>query len=147
MSGNQDEIVPRDQMVTLWNIAIGKMNPDGTPLNKPITAKARNSLASSSSSSSEPEENKAGGSEDARSRTVSAAPAEVDEGDPDTREYAEYETVDDRKVLLCKRTRYRVWREFENGTHSTSPFGDFYVTHRIASRGVRTGTDIWLLLR
>jgi hypothetical protein len=92
-------------MVTLWNIAIGKMNPDGTP-----KGEAPEIIVPS-------EEDKVL-EEDARATPVHQAQTGNIE-DPDTKEHFDYKNVDDKQVLVSKRTKYRIWKAFENGTHST----------------------------
>jgi hypothetical protein len=87
-------------MLTLWNIASGKMNPDGTP-----KGDAPKAIVSSEDKVLE---------EDARA-TTQVGKVE----DPDAKGYVDYETVDDKLVMVDKMTKYRIWKEFENGTHST----------------------------
>lgn len=57
------------------------------------------------------------GSTGARASSEAAA---ADEKDADTKVYLEYATVDGNQVMTSKRTKYRLWKEFENGAHSTS---------------------------
>ncbi len=44
---------------------------------------------------------------------------EVEE-DEETKEHVEYETENDNQVVSSKRTKYRTWKEFEDGSHSQS---------------------------
>lgn len=81
------------------------MNPDGTP-----KGEAPETIVPS-------EENKVL-EEDTRATAVHQAQTGSAE-DPDTKEYVDYETVDDKQVIASKRTKYRIWKEFENGSHST----------------------------
>jgi hypothetical protein len=104
LSGSNDEIVPREHMVALWEIAIGKSNPAGDPVH-PTTATGPVDIKDEDG----PLENESDASKKQKGE-------EVDEGD--TREYVEYPSVEGVQVMLSKRTKYRVWKEFENGTHS-----------------------------
>ncbi|KAG9045743.1 hypothetical protein FS842_001109 [Serendipita sp. 407] len=142
LSGVQDEIVPHEHMVTMWNIAIGKMNPDGSP-----------SSSSGTRSDLQRKEGEEGVTKDdpaaiqdkgSRGPATSASPSslprksttttpwnmqeaaidkELDtdldsDTDGDTREEVEYGIVNDQRVVVSKRTKYRIWREFEKGTHN-----------------------------
>jgi hypothetical protein len=91
-------------MVTLWNIAIDKVNPDGTPKGETSETFMRS------------EKDKVL-EEDARS-TAGHQPQAGSVEDPDTEEHVDYETVNDKQVIVRKRTKYRIWKEFENGRHS-----------------------------
>ena len=106
-------------MVTLWNIAIDKMNPDGTP--KGETPETFMRL----------EEDKIL-EEDAR-LTAGHQPqaGSVEDPDPDTKEHVDYETVDDKQVMVRKRTKYRIWKEFENGRHSMLPYVTYPHTRQL----------------
>ena len=106
MSGSNDEIVPREHMVGLWEIAIGKNKPTGDPVQPTAAAPGG-------------EGNK---NDDGTPGIESDASKEPERRieDQDTKEYVEYASVEGVQVLLSKRTKYRVWKEFENGTHSTS---------------------------
>ncbi|KAG8790938.1 hypothetical protein FRC16_000655 [Serendipita sp. 398] len=144
LSGVQDEIVPHEHMVTMWNIAIGKMNPDGSPSSSSGTRsdlqrkegeegvtkddpaamqdKGSRGPATSASPSSLPR----------KSTTTTTTPWNMQEAaidkeldtdldsdtDGDTREEVEYGIVNDQRVVVSKRTKYRIWREFEKGTHN-----------------------------
>ncbi|KAG8773188.1 hypothetical protein FRC15_002219 [Serendipita sp. 397] len=129
-------------MVTMWNIAIGKMNPDGSP-----------SSSSGTRSDLQRKEGEEGVTKDdpaamqdkgSRGPATSASPSslprksttttpwnmqeaaidkELDtdldsDTDGDTREEVEYGIVNDQRVVVSKRTKYRIWREFEKGTHN-----------------------------
>ncbi|KIM27880.1 hypothetical protein M408DRAFT_329805 [Serendipita vermifera MAFF 305830] len=126
LSGVQDEIVPHEHMVGLWNIAIGKINPDGT-LKR--TASGAGSDPGEKSATDGPKEdtqtNVDGVTTTAnlardhnRSPSGSGRTLAEEEEDADSKEYVEYEMEDDKEVMVSKRTRYRVWRQFENGTHN-----------------------------
>jgi hypothetical protein len=100
LSGSNDEIVPREHMFGLWEIAIGKYKPAGEPVQPTAT---------------EPHDRKDGTPEletDASKKQEEG----IEEGD--TKEHVEYASVEGVQVMLSKRTKYRVWKEFENGTHS-----------------------------
>jgi hypothetical protein len=122
LSGKQDEIVPQEHMVTLWNIAIGRSNPDGTPKIglKVVKTEGEKGRESPDQPKEETTTNVAG---KATTETPPHHQPQSDEPsleeDADSKEYFEYETVDGEEVLLSKRTKYRVWRQFEEGTHST----------------------------
>jgi hypothetical protein len=117
MSGKQDEIVPHEHMQMLWEITTERCNPDGTKKVKSAETAAPNSggwffsfgtgsTTSSSTAVDKPELQKAE-EEDG-----------PDDVDPDLKEYSNFEIVDDQEVLVSKRTRYRTWKEFEDGKHS-----------------------------
>lgn len=93
-------------MVGLWEIAIGKNKPTGDPVEPTAT---------------EPKGDDGGKDEDGtpenESDTNKKKQGAIDE--QDTKEYVEYASVEGVQVMLSKRTKYRVWKEFENGTHST----------------------------
>ncbi|PVF98684.1 alpha/beta-hydrolase [Serendipita vermifera] len=118
LSGKQDEIVPHEHMQMLWQITTEKCNPDGTlkTVAKPPEAAATNTggwlaqalgFGGTSSASTTDDKPERPEEED-----------HADAGDPDLKEYANYEIVDDKEVLVSKRTRYRVWKEFEDGKHN-----------------------------
>jgi hypothetical protein len=115
--------VPHEHMVGLWNIAIGTTNPDGTP-RKVSTMVVKTEEGTGKESSDVPKEEKktnvvtgmSTGETPPQPATQSDEPSSVD---ADSKVYVEYETVDDKEVMVSKRTKYRVWRQFENGTHST----------------------------
>lgn len=102
MSGTQDEIIPREHMVTLWGIAIGKLNPDGTPTKQSSPSKPRDETSTADDSTAK----------------INEAEQEGGGEDPDSKEYVDYETVNGVEIMVSKRTKYRFWREFEGGTHS-----------------------------
>ncbi|KAG8794503.1 hypothetical protein FRC17_008289 [Serendipita sp. 399] len=159
LGGIQDEIVPHEHMVTLWNIAIGKLNPDGTSSSSIMSTSAPTSsssqqrhigdddggdllrrqeekaeeegvtstkpvpgppLAISSSSSAKATPRNSG--QDAaldKETTMNDDDDRSDiDADEETREEVEYEIVDDQRVVVSKRTKYRIWRQFEKGTHN-----------------------------
>jgi len=106
-------------MVGLWNIAIGITNPDGTPRNGSNVVKTEEDTGKESSSGPK-EETKTNVAGMETGETPSHLPQsdEPSSVDADSKVYVEYETVDDKEVMVSKRTKYRVWRQFENGTHS-----------------------------
>jgi hypothetical protein len=122
LSGTQDEIIPREHMISLWGIAIGKLNPDGSP--------KKHSSPSDTSSSIPGEKNDersvTGASQTERTETEPSpsltAKVEDDgkwkEDDQDSKEHFDYESVNGVEVIVGRRTKYRFWREFEGGTHS-----------------------------
>lgn len=90
------------------------MNPDGTLKGTGFTTAA-----------AAPEEEEEEGKDPGKDARLTDEPNIQAGGiaeDPDTKVYSDYETIDDKEVVVGKRTRYRIWKEFENGTHST-----FYV--------------------
>jgi hypothetical protein len=105
LSGSNDEIVPREHMVGLWEIAIGKDKPTGDPVQPTATEPKRERV-----------------DDDGTPESESDASKKKQEGgidEQDTKENVEYASVEGVQVMLSKRTKYRVWKEFENGTHST----------------------------
>ena len=110
-------------MVGLWNIAIGKMNPDGTPKKTSTVTTAESGIVKESSDGPKEESQTnvasvAGAATLAQDQNQPQSDDALAEEDADTKVYAEYGTEDDKQVIVSKRTRYRVWRQFENGTHS-----------------------------
>jgi hypothetical protein len=113
--------VPHEHMVDLWNIAIGTTNPDGTPRKGSAVVKTEEDTGKESSSGPKEEKN----TNVAGMSTGETPPQPAQSDEPSSKDvdyskvYVEYETVDDKEVMVSKRTKYRVWRQFENGTHST----------------------------
>lgn len=108
LSGSNDEIVPREHMVGLWEIAIGKNKPTGDP------------VSPDQPTATEPKGERVG--DDGIPESENDASKKKQEGEldeQDTKEYVEYASVEGVQVMLSKRTKHRVWKEFENGTHST----------------------------
>jgi len=92
-------------MVGLWEITIGKNKPTGDPV-QPTAAVS----------------GEEGKNDDGTLEVESdASKKEQERGveEQDTKEDVEYASVEGVQVMLSKRTKYRVWKEFENGTHST----------------------------
>jgi len=96
-------------MLGLWEIAIGKNKPTGDPVQPPAT-----------DPEGESKENVDGDGTPENESDASKKKQERGVDHPDTKEYVEYASVEGVQVMLSKRTKYRVWKEFENGTHSTS---------------------------
>ena len=86
-------------MVGLWEIMTGKNKPTGDPVQPTAT---------------EPGDGKEDGTPETESDAHKGGVNEED-----TKEHVEYATIEGVQVLLSRRTKYRVWKEFENGTHST----------------------------
>jgi len=95
-------------MVGLWEIAIGKNKPAGDPV-QPTATEPLGPKGERTDEGGTPENES-----DANKKKQEAG---IDE--QDTKEYVEYASVEGVQVMLSKRTKYRVWKEFENGTHST----------------------------
>ena len=91
-------------MVGLWEIAIGKNKPPSDLVPPAATEPKRERVDDDGTPESE---------SDARKKQEGG----ID--DQDTKEYVEYASVEGVQVMLSKRTKHRVWKEFENGTHST----------------------------
>lgn len=108
-------------MADLWNIAIGTTNPDGTPRKVSTVVKTEKDTAGEESLDGPKEETETNVAGMAIAETPPHQPQsdEPSSVDVDSNVYVEYETVDDKQVMVSKRTKYRVWRQFENGTHST----------------------------
>jgi hypothetical protein len=109
-------------MVGLWDIAIGNTNPDGTPKGSTVLVKTEKDTGKESSDGPKEETtetNVATGMSTAEIPSHQPQSDEPSSEDVDSKVYFEYETVDDKQVMVSKRTKYRVWRQFENGTHST----------------------------
>lgn len=108
-------------MVALWNIAIGKINPDGTARTSSATAVVESGKGSKESAD-EPKQdvqtNVASDPVESELPRVEHQPQSDAKDNVDSKEYFEYEMEDDREVMVSKKTQYRVWRQFENGTHS-----------------------------
>jgi len=108
-------------MAALWDIAIGKTNPDGT-MRTTRLVKTEEDIDKGLS-----DEPKA----DTEMNVLASVPrAEVpthqpqsdgpaSEEDAETEMHVNYETIDGKQVVVSKRTKHRVWRQFENGKHST----------------------------
>ena len=90
-------------MLGLWDIAIGKNKPTGDPVQPTAAAPGAGKDDD--------------GTPEIESDASDTGKKEQERGieEQDTKEYVEYEGVQ-----VSKRTKYRVWKEFENGTHSTS---------------------------
>ena len=124
LSGSQDEIVPNVHMRALWGIAIGKSNPDGTPVQSasPSSSSAATDPLNTSTRDATITQTSTGVEKVGVEDTQVPLGGHLDESDPDSREKLEYEIEDDKQELVGKRTRYRIWREYAKGTHSMSPF-------------------------
>ncbi|CAG8611937.1 7672_t:CDS:2, partial [Acaulospora colombiana] len=119
LGGKQDEIVPHEHMQMLWQITTEKCNPDGTD------KKATKSIEAASTSTGGWFAQALGfGSTSSVPPATTDKPQKpeeedhVDEEDPDLKEHSSYEIIGDKEVLVSKRTRYRTWKEFEDGKHS-----------------------------
>jgi len=102
-------------MVGLWEIVIGKGKPTGDPVQPTATEPKRDRIDDDGTPESETDASK------------KKQEGEIDE--QDTKEYVEYASVEGVQVMLSKRTKYRVWKEFENGTHSTFIFASSHCTN------------------
>jgi len=94
-------------MVGLWEIAIGKNKPTGDPVQPTAAAPG-----------GEGNKNDDGTPEVESDASKKEPEGRIEVEEQDTKEYVEYASVAGVQVLLSKRTKYRVWKEFENGTHN-----------------------------
>ncbi|CCA68369.1 hypothetical protein PIIN_02235 [Serendipita indica DSM 11827] len=119
LSGSQDEIVPNGHMRALWEIAIGKTNPDGTPIQPASPSSSATETGPSTTRTDVATATQT--SADGEKASVEDEQVPLDghlESNPDSREDLEYEMEGDKQELIGKRTRYRIWREFSKGMHN-----------------------------